>query len=199
MNFLNTPFKEFFTLLNQEGFVLEGRDIKPDLSFTLSTVGEGGFPSSRILFLKQFFEDEFYFFTSKYSQKAQEISQNPNVSLCLFLDKTKVQIRVEGIAIESSFKITQSYFNTRSALSRAGAIASRQSQVLQNYEAFIEEVKSIAEKEENLQCPQHWASFAIRPLKFEFWKEGDFRLHTRTVYKKDLNSKNSWFKANLYP
>jgi pyridoxamine 5'-phosphate oxidase len=193
----NSPFTEFFKVLSLEGFKLDREDIKPDLPASLATCGKDLTPSVRIIYIKKFSADTFFFFTNKNSRKGKEIMQNPNVSLCFFFQKSFKQIRIEGKAFEESHKIAEDYFKTRPALSKAGAILSHQSHLLENYEDFLKEVEKLA-KNENLACPENWVCYGVKPEKFEFWEGTQFRLHLRTLYEKK-QSEDRWQQSNLYP
>lgn len=47
-----------------------------------------------------------------------------------------------------------------------------------------------------VEKPQHWGGFRLVPDWFEFWKEGDFRLHDRLTYTK---RKDIWVIERLAP
>jgi pyridoxamine-phosphate oxidase len=198
MNYEN-PIAHFIDFIGREGFFVVERAIKPDLPFVLSTVSKDGKPSSRVLFLKQIIEDELIFFTNAESQKGLEMKSNPNVSICFFFEKTNKQIRIEGQAFVASRNLAIEYFKTRPVLSQAGAILSKQSSKLENYKEFADSVKLLAETKKELECPENWVAFKVKPSEFEFWEGAEFRLHIRTKYKKELNFENKWFRYNLYP
>jgi pyridoxamine 5'-phosphate oxidase len=198
MNYEN-PIAHFLDFIGKEGFSLIERAVKPDLPFVLSTVSQDGKPSSRVLFLKQIIEDELIFFTNVESQKGAEMQRNSNISMCFFFEKTNRQIRIEGQASVASKNLAIEYFKTRPVLSQAGAILSKQSSKLENYKEFVASVQLLAETKKELECPEDWVAFKVKPLEFEFWEGTEFRLHLRTKYKKELNSENKWFSYNLYP
>jgi pyridoxamine 5'-phosphate oxidase len=189
------PFIEFFRVLSLEEFTLNGEDIKPNLPVSLATCGVDLKPSVRIVYIKKFTNDTFFFFTNKNSRKGIEMRKNPNISLCFFFEKSFKQIRVEGKVFEANHKMAQEYFNTRPQLSKAGAIISKQSEVLENYEKFLEDVNNLA-KTNDLTCPENWVCYGVGATKFEFWEGTDFRLHLRTLYEK---TENNWKQSNLYP
>jgi pyridoxamine 5'-phosphate oxidase len=184
------PFTEFFNIIAKDGFSLKGNDISPNLAISLATQG-----SVRIVYLKKFIDGQFYFFTNLESRKAREIKENPYVSLCIFLEKPFLQIRLEGKAQQGEREIAEEYFKTRPKLSQAGAILSHQSAPLENYEEFIKKAQELS-KEEALKCPHHWGCFKIVPESFEFWEGTEFRLHLRTIYKKQGEN---WKQSILYP
>ena len=84
------------------------------------------------LFLRGFDENGFVFYTNLGSKKAQDIKENPNVSLCIYWEKINKQIRIEGKTIAVSNEEADKYFNSRPLRSRLGALVSKQSQPMEN-------------------------------------------------------------------
>ena len=76
------------------------------------------------------------------------------------------------------------YFNSRARLSRIGAWASMQSRPLDSRKTLINRVKDFENKFDNdIPRPEHWGGFALSPIEFEFWQDGEFRLHDRFILK----------------
>ena len=46
--------------------------------------------------------------------------------------------------------------------------------------------------------PKHWGGFKIIPNEFEFWQDGDFRLHDRFILKPSDHS-TLWECQRHYP
>ena len=67
-------------------------------AMTLSTVSKDGFPSSRVVLLKNLDDRGFVFYTNLGSQKSQELMTNPKVGLNFMWHNISKQIRVQGIA-----------------------------------------------------------------------------------------------------
>ena len=51
---------------------------------------------------------------------------------------------------------------------------------------------------EDIPRPKHWGGFALSPKEFEFWQDGDFRLHDRFILKPSKKSK-LWEAKRYYP
>ena len=66
-------------------------------AFNLATVSKENKPSSRIVYLREFSENEFYFYTNYQSHKALDIEANPQVCATFFWPELERQIRIEGI------------------------------------------------------------------------------------------------------
>jgi pyridoxamine 5'-phosphate oxidase len=192
---MENPIEKFLEWLEE---AKEAGHIEPT-AMNLATVDEKGFPHNRMVLFKKVIDGNFVFFTNYNSNKAKQISKNNRVSLCFYWEKLEKQIRIEGLATKTNAKISDEYFKTRFTLSKIGASVSKQSEVLHNYDEFLAEVKELAEKykgEDNIPRPAHWGGFAVEPISIEFWQQGDFRLHKRTVFSKN---KNGWSSFNLYP
>ena len=95
--------------------------------------------------------------------------------------------------------ISDKYDKSRSRGSRIGAWASKQSRELESREALMEEVRLFESKyTEDIPRPSHWGGFALKPIEFEFWQDGDFRLHDRFILK-PTKQNNQWISKRYYP
>ena len=165
----------------------------------LSTVSQDGKPSSRTVLLKGIEADAFVFFTNYESRKAQEIEQNPSVSLLFLWLEAERQIRVEGIASRIPSEDSKAYFKTRPRESQLGAWASRQSAVIANREALEAQFKEMEERfkdQDEIPMPEFWGGYAIAPSSIEFWQGRIGRLHDRIVYEKQGDV---WIQYRLNP
>ncbi len=194
INILNNPFTRFKAW---QKYALE--NIK-EIAFAmcLSTVSEDGQPSARLLLLKKGDEKGFVFFTNSKSQKGCDLAVNNKASMLFPWITLGRQIIIKGLVEELSHVETLEYFKTRPRLSQIGAVASRQSSVLESYKEFRENVTKIEEKFEGkeVEKPEEWKGYVLKPFYFEFWREGKFRLHKRDIYElKD----NKIIFYNLYP
>lgn len=103
-------------------------NIPDPTAMTVATVDASGQPSQRIVLLKDVSEQGFTFFTNLGSRKAQELADNPKVSLhfpWFFMER---QVRICGTAHKLSLKQNADYFFSRPKDSQLAAYASRQSQ-----------------------------------------------------------------------
>tara|TARA_B110000114_G_C14808949_1_gene283914 strand:- start:317 stop:508 length:192 start_codon:yes stop_codon:yes gene_type:complete len=63
----------------------------------------------------------------------------------------------------------------------------------------MEEVKAFEAKyPNNIPRPNFWGGFALTPIEFEFWEDGDFRLHNRFILK-PTEKKDQWTAKRYYP
>ena len=147
---------------------------------TLSTVGADGFPSTRMVLLKEVREEGFVFFTNYNSQKGQEMEENPKVALNFFWPALERQVRVQGIVEKVSEAESDVYFKTRPYKSQVGAWASEQSSVIDSRNEIVKRFALFAAKYlTNVPRPPHWGGYLIKPHKIEFWQGRSSRLHDR--------------------
>lgn len=170
---------------------------QPD-NVVLATVDPSGRPRARIVLLKGIEDGKFVFFTNYKSAKAQEIAQNPNVSLVFQWCFPERQVRIEGKAEKISSIDSAQYFATRSRGSQIGAWASNQSEAIDSREVLEKKVHEIEKKFEGreIPCPEFWGGYAVTPEKIEFWQARLNRLHDRLVY---IRTGSGWDRKRLSP
>jgi pyridoxamine 5'-phosphate oxidase len=146
VNLCKTPDLQF------EQWMKEAIDAKVNevQACNLATVDEQHKPSARIVYLREFFDNEFYFYTNYNSKKANDMAKNPNVCLTFFWPELERQIRIEGVisGIASADK-SDAYFNVRPLDSKIGAWSSPQSSVLRGREELNKFVLDNKEKYQN--------------------------------------------------
>jgi pyridoxamine 5'-phosphate oxidase len=149
-------------------------------TMTLATATADGKPSARIVLLKEVNDEGFVFFSNYLSRKGGEIVVNPHAQLLFFWDILERQVRIEGVIEKISKEKSIDYFNSRPAESRAGAIASPQSQIVPNRKFLEDRLEEVNQQE--LVMPEHWGGYILKPTYFEFWQGRQFRLHDRIIY-----------------
>ena len=169
-------------------------------AMSLATVDINGIPSVRIVLLKGFNVDGFVFYTNLQSRKANEFKNNPNVAVCFHWKSLQRQVRIEGQVSKVSDKEADEYFKSRARLSRLGAWASKQSEILESRDHLLARLKTFEEKYdgETIPRPSHWSGNRIAAKKIEFWEDGKFRLHDRFIFERQ-SIDGPWTKARLYP
>lgn len=155
-------------------------------AMSVVTIGLDGFPQSRIVLLKDYNENGFTFFTDYASEKGRAIQKNPLIGIHFFWPELERQIRISGVAIKTSEKISDNYFQSRPVTSQIAAIVSNQSneissrKYLENH--FLEMQNRLFEKKP--KRPKLWGGYLVKPEKFEFWQGRENRLHDRILYEK---------------
>jgi pyridoxamine 5'-phosphate oxidase len=157
-------------------------------------------PSSRIVLLKHIDSGGFTFFTNYESEKGQQISLQPRVALHFFWPIFDRQVRVEGLAEKTSAEVSDAYFAARPRSSQLGAIASPQSQPIDDEAKLEQTVRDLELQFEgkSIPRPENWGGYRVVPDMFEFWQGKPSRLHDRFQYRKnELTS--SWSVTRLAP
>jgi pyridoxamine 5'-phosphate oxidase len=167
-------------------------------AMTLATVGADGRPSARIVLVKQFDERGFTWYTNYESQKAGQLSANPNAALLFFWSELERQVRIEGRVERTSPEESDKYFNSRPLKSRLSAIASRQSAPIASRAALEQNYDTVARQYgEEPPRPENWGGFRLVPERIEFWQGRRSRFHDRIVYQRQQDG--SWARQRLQP
>ena len=188
------PIRQFQTWLN-EAFAAK---LPLAEAMTLATATPDGKPSARMVLLKQVDHDGFVFYTNYNSAKARQLDANPYAALVFFWVQFDRQVRVEGSISKTSAEESRAYFSTRPRESRIGAWASEQSEEIAN-RAVLEERAVELEKQyggRDIDCPEHWGGYRLKPERIEFWKSRIGRLHDRILYQREGDS---WTITRLAP
>ena len=185
-------FKEWF----EEAKKTENND--PN-AVAVGTVNNEGYPSVRMVLLKDYDDNGFVFYTNFNSDKSKAIKLNPKISMCFHWKSLLRQIRIIGIASKVSDKEADDYFDSRSYGSRIGAWASDQSSVLNSREDLLKSIEKYKEKfpdNNNVPRPPYWSGWRLKPEEVEFWLDGENRIHERLKY---IKKKNFWQRVLLSP
>ncbi len=164
-------------------------------AMTLATASKDGKPSARIVLLKEVTETGFVFFTNYNSQKGMDLAENPQAEILFFWDALERQVRIGGNVKKISQDESRAYFDTRPPESRAGAIASPQSQKIESRAVIEEKIKTVL-AENKLDMPENWGGYILEPNYFEFWQGRHSRLHDRIIYEL---MEGSWKVGRLAP
>ena len=193
-NINKNPFKQFEIWFEEAKKI----GLKDPNAMNVASATKSGIPSSRMVLLKAYSEEGFIFYTNYTSRKSGEILDNPIVALNFFWDALERQIRIEGEIKKVEKEVSDAYFNSRSRLSKLGAHASNQSQIIENYEELTDKLNSFDEKykDKDIPRPDHWGGFIVIPSTIEFWQGHDGRLHDRLKFEKE---NTNWILKRLSP
>lgn len=145
----------------------------------------GAGPSVRMVLVKGCVAGKLRVFTNYHSRKARELELTGRAALVFFYPRLDAQIRVEGSVEKLSAAHSDAYFASRPLGSQISASVSPQSRQIDSHAALE------AAREELIASlgdaapprPPHWGGYAIAPDAFEFWREGEHRLHHRWSYQ----------------
>jgi pyridoxamine 5'-phosphate oxidase len=167
-------------------------------AMTLATATPDGKPSARMVLLKQVDDDGFVFFTNYRSAKAEQLDANPYAALVFYWATLDRQVRVEGSVVRTSAQESCDYFKTRPRESQVGAWASAQSQAIDSRDVLERRAQELEALylDREVDCPEYWGGYRLKPERIEFWKSRVGRLHDRILYQRNATG---WSINRLAP
>lgn len=172
-------------------------------AMTLATATADGVPSARMVLLKGVDGPGapargFLFYTNLESRKGGELLSNPRAALCFHWKSLRRQIRIEGAVTQVDDAEADAYYHSRPRGSQIGAWASAQSRPLSGRAELVKQVAKVTARHPigEIPRPPHWSGFRLVPERIEFWRDRQFRLHDRLVYRA---SGAGWQTGRLYP
>lgn len=178
----SNPFLLFQNWLNRA----VSENIHEPNAFFLATCYQNQ-PSTRVVYLKDFWKEGFVFYTNYNSQKGKEISANNKVAIEFFWKEMERQVRIEGLVEKIPDAMSDEYFASRPRESKIGAWASHQSEKLLSKKEIEGRMNELNKKFPNTTVPRppHWGGFVIFPHLYEFWQGRLNRLHDRICFQKN--------------
>ncbi|CAN6318670.1 unnamed protein product [Urochloa humidicola] len=172
-------------------------------AMALTTVNKEGKPSSRMVLLKGVDKQGFVWYTNYGSQKAHDLSENPNAALLFYWNEMNRQVRVEGSVEKVPEEESEKYFHSRPRGSQLGAIVSKQSTVIAGREVLQQAYKELEQKYSDgslIPKPEYWGGYRLTPTLFEFWQGQQSRLHDRLRYsQQEVDGSTAWHIERLSP
>jgi pyridoxamine 5'-phosphate oxidase len=170
-------------------------------AMALASATSRGIPSVRTVMLRGFDHRGFVFFTYYASRKGRELDANPAAALLFYWPEVDRQVRIEGRVERVTAEESDVYFESRPVGSRLSAIASPQSQVIENRAELEQRVQELLASYRHapatIRRPVSWGGYRVIPSVIEFWQSGPHRLHDRLRYRKD--ARGDWLIERLAP
>jgi pyridoxamine 5'-phosphate oxidase len=190
------PFEQFRLWFEES--VRTAGDREPN-AMTLATASRAGAPSARVVLLKGFDSRGLMFFTNYESRKAQQLAENPSAGLNFHWPWLERQIQIEGVVEKVDREVSKAYFDKRPLGSRLGAIASKQSSIIESRQILEERLSALKIQHQNSDplLPEFWGGYLLVPHRFEFWQGRENRLHDRFLYTQRPDG--SWQIDRLSP
>jgi pyridoxamine 5'-phosphate oxidase len=192
----SNPLNQFTIWFNES---LDSQIPEPN-AFTLSTIDINGYPTARVLLLKELTEKGLVFYTNYNSDKGKEIEKKPFASMTFLWLELQRQVRIKGAVAKIEREISKEYFQTRPFESQLGAWVSPQSTIIPSRAYLDEEFQKYQLKYNNgdsIPLPDHWGGYVLQPKEMEFWQGRSGRLHDRIRYR--LDDRNEWIIERLAP
>ena len=188
------PIKQFQSWFND---AIDAKLPLPE-AMTLATATPDGKPSARMVLLKQVDDEGFVFFTNYNSAKAAQLDANPFAALVFYWSRLDRQVRVEGSVVRTSAQESRDYFKTRPRESQIGAWASAQSEMISSRDVLEQRAQELEAfyGEREIDCPEYWGGYRLKPERIEFWKSRIGRLHDRILYERNSTG---WAITRLAP
>jgi pyridoxamine 5'-phosphate oxidase len=168
------------------------------IAVSLATSTPDGRPSCRIVLVHEVDARGIVFHTNYAGRKAQDLEANPYAAITAYWPWLDEQVRLEGPVARVTTEESDGYFAVRPRGSQVGAWASLQSQPLDSRETLLARVQQFEEQfaDGPVPRPENWGGYRLTPLRIEFWKAGEFRLHDRELFER---AGDGWTVRRLYP
>lgn len=173
----------------------------PD-AMVLATCDAAGRPSARVVLCKTIVAPPGYvlFYTNYDSRKGRELEGNPRAAGVLHWDALHRQLRFEGQVVRATAAESDAYFASRAWQSRVGAWASEQSAPIATRAKLVDAVRATAARlgtpdptaagEQTppaIARPPNWGGYRLWLEAVELWVEGEFRIHDRVRWTRQLS------------
>ncbi|WP_192459456.1 pyridoxamine 5'-phosphate oxidase [Musicola keenii] len=164
----------------------------------VATVDAQGQPYQRIVLLKHYDEKGMVFYTNLGSRKAQQLANNPRISLLFPWHMLERQVIVLGRVEKLPPLEVLKYFHSRPKDSQIGAWVSRQSSRISTRGILESKFLEIKQKFQNgeVPLPSFWGGYRVHIDSVEFWQGGEHRLHDRFLYQRQ---DSGWMIDRLAP
>ncbi|WP_130394183.1 pyridoxine/pyridoxamine 5'-phosphate oxidase [Nocardiopsis dassonvillei] len=169
-------------------------------AMTVTTVDGEGAPSARVVIMKDFTPEGWWFATTTGSRKGRELARNPAVALLFHWIGQGRQVRVRGRAELAAPERCAADYLARPLESRVAGLHGRQSEPLDDLadvDRVARESRERLERDPEL-VPEDWGLYLVRPTEVEFWQADRDRRHTRLRYTRP-GVDASWERGLLWP
>jgi pyridoxamine 5'-phosphate oxidase len=164
-------------------------------AMSLATASASAVPSNRTLLLKDVDAEAVWFASLSNGPKGADLAANPTAALVLYWREQGRQIRIVGRVEEGPRDVSAADFLQRGAPARARAIAGRQSEPVDDFDAHLAPALAKVEAEPGF-APESWVAYRVIPESVEFWQAERERDQVRLRY---LREGDSWRRDILWP
>ena len=132
----NDPIELFKSWFNEA----KKTELNDPNALSLATANGKGYPSVRVVLLKDYNKNGFVFYTNLNSKKSLSIKENPRAEMCFYWKSLSRQVRINGDIFQVLDKEEDDYYSTRPYGSQIVAWASKQSKVLNSREELLNSI-----------------------------------------------------------
>lgn len=167
----------------------------------LATADATGRPTARNVLLRSLDERGLTFFTGYESDKARDLTANPQATILFSWVPLLRQIHVVGSVARVTAAESDAYWQTRPRGSQIAAWASDQSRVVADRAALEARVAEVTARFEGVDIPRpaDWGGFRLTPETVELWQGRPNRLHDRLRYQHPPGRPDAWEIVRLSP
>lgn len=194
-----SQFRSWFAQAHDAGIV------EPN-AMVVATVGDDGVPHARTVLLKEADARGFAFYTNLTSAKSRDLQSTPWATAVFGWYPQHRQVIVTGRVESVPREEAAAYFASRPRGSQLGAWASRQSSVVADRSEFEDRYAEVERRFAggDVEFPDFWGGWLIRPVTVEFWQGRESRLHDRLRFESQgdyapLDDSASWTVQRLSP
>ncbi len=163
-----------------------------------ATATPDGRSSVRVVLVRRV-DHGFCFFTDTTSRKGAELAANPQAALCFGWIPLSRQVRAVGPVEALTDAEVDDYWSHRPRASRISAVASHQSQPIEDRDALVERrdaIEASLPDDDPVERPAGWGGYRLVPDEVEVWQGRADRLHDRFLYSR---TDAGWDLARLMP
>ena len=156
-------------------------------AMSIATAGVDLMPTIRTVLLKLFDEKGFVFFTNYNSEKASQLTANPQAGLLFHWLELQRQVKISGTVEKISMSESVAYFTSRPRGSQLGAWCSDQSNVISSRSILESQWEKMKQRfsDGEVPLPDFWGGYRVIPQRIEFWQGRENRLHDRFEYHRN--------------
>jgi len=169
-------------------------------AMTVASADSRGAPSARVVIMREFTPEGWWFATTTTSRKGRELAADPAVALLFYWGQQGRQVRVRGTARLASPQECAADYLARPLESRVAGLHGRQSEPLADpaeVDRAADEGRRRLERDPDL-VPRDWGLYAVSPAEVEFWQADPDRRHTRLRYSR-TGPAGAWERGLLWP
>ena len=169
-------------------------------AMVVATADGRGFPSARVLIMKDLSRRGWWFATTTTSRKGRELEQNRGAALTFHWKEQGRQVRVRGVTEHAGAEASAEDFRRRPLESRVAGLHGRQSEPLSELGEIDRTTDASRERlvQDPDLAPDDWGLYVVVPYEVEFWQGDPDRRHTRLRYERP-DADSAWERGLLWP